>query len=131
MTAFFIFPIVILAMFPLIRIQLSQIEIKYAYEYQGVWKMAAVAAISIIAELSYDRNWNEVVKDVVQAYWEAHELLEFLDFPDNITVNPVNLFESGNSRAYQMSLETDIKMRKIERLLDMRGHRDNSLAVRR
>lgn len=113
-----------------IRDQLSHIDNKYVYEHQGVWKMSAVTAISIIAELAHDRDWNEIVKDVVQAYWEAQDLLEFIDFTDNITVNPVNLFDSGNSRAFQMSLEADIKMQEIESLVETKWQRHADLTFK-
>ncbi|GLJ39034.1 hypothetical protein SUGI_0795680 [Cryptomeria japonica] len=101
------------------------------YSYIGVWKMAAVAAISLIAELNYGGVSEEIIKDVVEAFKEekelkivkeaveaykkAKDLLAFLDFPDNITVSPIKLFNSGSSRAYQMSLEADIEMQKIEK----------------
>lgn len=104
-----------------IRNQLSRIG--DIYSHIGVWKMAAVAAISILSELAYGCDSNEIVRVAVQACREAQDLLEFVDFPGNIRVkNPMNLFNSGNSRAYQMSLEADIKIQKIERLVEINWH---------
>ncbi|GLJ39033.1 hypothetical protein SUGI_0795660 [Cryptomeria japonica] len=90
------------------------------YSYIGVWKMVAVAAIYVLAELC--GHSNEIVKDAVHAYKEAKDLLEFLDFPDNITMKPINLFSSGSSRAYQMSLEADIIVQKIEALVEKNSY---------
>ncbi|GLJ08718.1 hypothetical protein SUGI_0094330 [Cryptomeria japonica] len=87
------------------------------------WKMAAVAAISVIVELADGREVDQNVQVAIKAFKQAEDLLEVLDCPGNLAVDPINLFDTRRLEAYRLNLEAQNKMLKLENLARNGGQR--------
>ncbi|GLJ08720.1 hypothetical protein SUGI_0094380 [Cryptomeria japonica] len=87
------------------------------------WKMAAVAAISVIVELADGREVDQNVQVAIKAFKQAEDLLEVLDCPDNLAVDSINLFDTCRLEAYRLNLEAQNKMLKLENLARNGGQR--------
>ncbi|XP_059064300.1 uncharacterized protein LOC131041958 [Cryptomeria japonica] len=85
------------------------------FENKRLWKMRAVAIIEIMVLLRKNGCEMDIVDSKIKAYKQAVDLLEFLDCPENLTIDYMNLFGTCNFGAAAASLAADYYMLKIKR----------------
>lgn len=97
------------------------------------WKGAAVAIIHAMVELREKNGWNSdwKVKDLIRAYKEVRDLLEFADCPQHLEAGPMSFFQFGLTDMDEVmeNLLQDNVILDIERSLEITKQRPQTLPL--
>ncbi|GLJ08710.1 hypothetical protein SUGI_0094170 [Cryptomeria japonica] len=87
--------------------------------FNGPRKMVAVALIDIMVRLltEFGRDLKDI-EDIIKDYKEIKYLLAFVDCPENIAIDLMDMFDTCNFEAFEMSLEAYKQIRQIEKQIE-------------